>query len=128
MAQPTVATLLSRNKDYSAHHHDPPLTFAEMRASKVAPPRVAIVSCLDPRASPDRFLQLEPGSRGAAILRNLGGRAAECVNDIVALDTLVGLEEVMVVHHTGMFTPSENPGLVVCENSKLDHDSTLTVA
>jgi carbonic anhydrase len=111
MAQPTtVATLLSRNKDYSAHHHDPPPTFTDMRASKVAPPRVVIVSCLDPRASPERFLQLEPGSREAAIVRNLGGRAAECVNDIVALDTLVGLEEVMVVHHTGMFTPQKTLG------------------
>ena len=111
MAQPTtVTTLLSRNKDYSAHHHDPPPTIADMRVSKVAPPRVVVVNCLDPRANPERFLQLGPGSREAAILRNLGGRAVECVNDIVALDTLVGLEEAMVVHHTGMFTPQKPLG------------------
>ena len=89
-----------------------------MRASKVTPPHIVVVSCLDPRASPERFLQFEPGSREAAILRNLGGRAAECVNDIVALDTLVGLEEIMIVHHTGMFTPQKT----------LDYDSTLNVA
>ena len=81
---------------------------ADMRASKEAPPRVLIVSCLDPRASPERFLQLRPGSREAAILRNLGGRAAKCLNDIVALDSLFGLEEVMVVHHTGRFHPLRN--------------------
>ncbi len=106
----TVATLLSRNQDYSAHHHKPLPTIADYRESKIAPPRIVIISCLDPRASPERFLQLELGSREAAILRNLGGRGTECVNDIVALDTLVGVDEVMVVHHTGTFTLQITPG------------------
>lgn len=34
-------------------------------------------------------------------MRNVGGHVAPNLNDIVALDSFLGIKEIMIVHHTG---------------------------
>lgn len=45
-----------------------------------------------------------PSSTEYSIVRNAGGRTSEALRSIVCIDTLIGLEAVIVVHHTGSFT------------------------
>ena len=45
-----------------------------------------------------------PSSTEYSIVRNAGGRTSEALRSIVCMDTLIGLEAVIVVHHTGSFT------------------------
>lgn len=66
--------------------------------------RVAIVTCMDARLLPSRFLGLEEGD--AHIIRNAGGRAQEALRSLVISQQLLGTREVAVIHHTdcGMLT------------------------
>jgi carbonic anhydrase len=71
-----------------------------------APParKVAILTCMDARLDPAKFLGLEEGD--AHVIRNAGGRAADAIRSLVISQQLLGTREVVVVHHTdcGMLT------------------------
>jgi carbonic anhydrase len=66
---------------------------------------VAIVTCMDARIHPEKFLGLEIGD--AHIIRNAGGRVSEdVIRSLVISQRLLGTTEVVVIHHTdcGMVT------------------------
>jgi len=66
---------------------------------------VAVLTCMDARLDPARFLGLEEGD--AHIIRNAGGRASEdALRSLTISEQLLGTNEVVVIHHTdcGMLT------------------------
>jgi carbonic anhydrase len=66
---------------------------------------VAIVTCIDARLHPERFLGLEIGD--AHVIRNAGGRASgDALRSLIISSVLLGTRELMVIHHTdcGMLT------------------------
>lgn len=70
--------------------------------------KVAIVTCMDARLDPARFLGLEEGD--AHVIRNAGGRAEDALRSLVISEQLLGTNTVVVIHHTdcGMLTFSNN--------------------
>jgi carbonic anhydrase len=67
-----------------------------------APPgrQVAILTCMDARLDPAKFLGLQEGD--AHVIRNAGGRAsADALRSLVISQRLLGTREVVVIHHTG---------------------------
>lgn len=67
--------------------------------------RLAVVTCMDARLDPARFLGLEPGD--AHVIRNAGGLVTDDVlRSLVISHWLLGTEEVVVIAHTdcGMLT------------------------
>lgn len=67
--------------------------------------KVAVVTCMDARLDPDKFLGLELGD--AHVIRNAGGRVSDdAIRSLVISERLLGTEEIVVVHHTecGMMT------------------------
>jgi carbonic anhydrase len=67
--------------------------------------QVAIVTCMDARLHPEKFLGLEVGD--AHVIRNAGGRASEdALRSLVISQRLLGTNEIVVIHHTdcGMTT------------------------
>ena len=66
---------------------------------------VAVLTCMDARLLPARFLGLEEGD--AHVIRNAGGRASEdAIRSLAISQQLLGTNEVVVIHHTdcGMLT------------------------
>jgi carbonic anhydrase len=63
-----------------------------------------VVTCMDARLLPSRFLGLEEGD--AHVIRNAGGRVQDALRSIVVSQRLLGTNEVLVIHHTecGMLT------------------------
>lgn len=58
-----------------------------------------VVTCLDPRCVPEQYLG--PDVR-AGVIRNAGGRASpDVVKSVLVLRSLVDVDTVLVVHHTG---------------------------
>ena len=82
------------------------LAFAATYEPSLVPPRpkVAFVLCMDARIDPVRALGLPPGH--AHIIRNAGGRVADAIRSLVVSQTMLGTEEVAIIHHTqcGMAT------------------------
>ena len=77
------------------------------------PPRrhVAVVTCMDARLHPEKFLGLEIGD--AHVVRNAGGRVSDdAIRSLVISQRLLGTKEIVVIHHTdcGM-TTFTNPQL-----------------
>lgn len=66
--------------------------------------KVAVVVCMDARIDPARALGLEEGD--AHVIRNAGGRIQDALRSIAISQTLLGTEEVVIIHHTdcGMLT------------------------
>src|SRR5436309_8265126 len=67
--------------------------------------RVAVLTCMDARLDPARFLGLDVGD--AHVIRNAGGRASEdAIRSLVISERLLGTTEIVVIHHTdcGMLT------------------------
>jgi carbonic anhydrase len=67
--------------------------------------RVAVLTCMDARLDPARFLGLEEGD--AHVIRNAGGRASDdAIRSLTISEQLLGTNEVVVIHHTdcGMLT------------------------
>jgi carbonic anhydrase len=66
--------------------------------------RVAVVTCMDARLLPSRFLGLEEGD--AHVIRNAGGLARDALRSLVISQRLLGTNEIAVIHHTdcGMLT------------------------
>lgn len=69
--------------------------------------KLAVVVCMDARIDPARALGLEEGD--AHIIRNAGGRIADALRSLVISQTLLGTEEVAIIHHSdcGMLTFSD---------------------
>ncbi len=66
---------------------------------------VAVVTCMDARLDPARFLGLEEGD--AHVIRNAGGRVSEdAIRSLAISQQLLGTNSVVVIHHTdcGMLT------------------------
>src|SRR5690242_19357825 len=62
--------------------------------------RVAVVTCMDARLDPARFLGLEEGD--AHVIRNAGGIVNdETIRSLVISHQLLGTEEAVVIGHTG---------------------------
>lgn len=66
--------------------------------------KVAVVTCMDARLDPAKFLGLEEGD--AHIIRNAGGRAADAIRSLIISQQLLGTRAIAVIHHTdcGMVT------------------------
>lgn len=90
--------LLAANQRYAAGFD---------RGDLLIPParRLAVVTCMDARLDPLRFLGLKEGD--AHIIRNAGGRASDdALRSLIISHTLLGTREFLVIHHTdcGMVT------------------------
>jgi carbonic anhydrase len=71
--------------------------------------KVAVLTCMDARLDPAKFLGLQEGD--AHVIRNAGGRASgDAIRSLAISQQLLGTEEVVVVHHTdcGMLTFSND--------------------
>jgi len=93
-----IDPLLDRNSHFA--------TTAEWGAAKIVPRfAVYVISCLDPRVDPTRFLELQLGD--ATVVRNVGGRVnPETLDDLAYIGYLQQTVvpggpqfEVIVVHH-----------------------------
>jgi carbonic anhydrase len=73
-------------------------------ATRLPQPKVAFVLCMDARIDPIRALGLPPGH--AHIIRNAGGRVVDAIRSLVVSQSIIGTEEVAIIHHTqcGMAT------------------------
>ena len=86
--------------------------------------RVAILTCMDARLHPEKFLGLDVGD--AHVIRNAGGRASDdALRSLVISQRLLGTNEIVVIHHTdcGMMT-FQNPDLVAKIRTDLDADAS----
>jgi carbonic anhydrase len=66
---------------------------------------VAVLTCMDARLHPEKFLGLEVGD--AHVIRNAGGRASDdAIRSLIISSCLLGTKEYVVIHHTdcGMLT------------------------
>ncbi len=76
--------------------------FAESFSHGALPRRparqVAVLTCLDARINPLRALGLEPGD--ANVIRNAGGRAADALRSLAVACGVLGVREIVVIHHT----------------------------
>jgi carbonic anhydrase len=61
-------------------------------------PTTAIISCSDPRVSPERIFNLD--YREAIVFRNVAGHPQAAFKGLLAVDQFIKLKEVMVLHHT----------------------------
>src|SRR5579871_3826014 len=71
--------------------------------------QVAVLTCMDARLHPARFLGLNEGD--AHVIRNAGGRASDdAIRSLVISEQLLGTNTVVVIHHTdcGMLTFSND--------------------
>ena len=94
----TFDELLAANKSYATGFD---------RGNLPMPPgrRVAILTCMDARLHPEKFLGLDVGD--AHVIRNAGGRASDdALRSLVISQRLLGTNEIVVIHHTdcGMLT------------------------
>lgn len=65
---------------------------------------VVILTCMDARIQPERFLGLAPGD--AQVIRNAGGRVTEDVIRSIAISLeCFGANQVVVIHHTDCRMP-----------------------
>src|SRR5579872_3386113 len=87
-----VPDLLAANARYAA---------AFTKGDLPTPPgrKVAVLTCMDARLDPAKFLGLEEGD--AHVIRNAGGRAsADALRSLIISQQLLGTQEVVVIHHT----------------------------
>ena len=93
-----VQEFLKANEGYAANFQKGHLPMPPAR-------HVAVLTCMDARLHPARFLGLEEGD--AHVIRNAGGRASEdAIRSLVISEQLLGTNTVVVIHHTdcGMLT------------------------
>jgi carbonic anhydrase len=67
--------------------------------------QAAVLTCMDARLHPEKFLGLEIGD--AHVIRNAGGRASDdAIRSLIISSHLLGTREYLVIHHTdcGMLT------------------------
>jgi carbonic anhydrase len=86
--------------------------------------KVAVLTCMDARLHPERFLGCDVGD--THVIRNAGGRASDdALRSLVISQRLLGTQEVVVIHHTdcGMLTFS-NSDLVAKIEADLAADAS----
>jgi carbonic anhydrase len=84
----------------------------------------AVLTCMDARLHPEKFLGLEIGD--AHMIRNAGGRASDdAIRSLVISSHLLGTNEYVVIHHTdcGMLTFG-NEDLRQILKERLDADAS----
>lgn len=89
---------LRANKSYAAAFDQGDLPMPPSR-------KVAVLTCMDARLHPSKFLGLGLGD--AHVIRNAGGRASEdAIRSLVISQQLLGTREIVVIHHVdcGMLT------------------------
>ena len=85
--------LLAANERYAANF---------TKGNLPTPPaqHVAVLTCMDARLDPAKFLGLEEGD--AHVIRNAGGRAdPSAIRSLVISYKLLGTREFVVIHHVG---------------------------
>lgn len=97
MSPPSLQQLLERHRAY-APTHTPSPTIPDMVASGGPGTRVLIVTCVDARCEPYQFLNIAPWE--ALAIRSVGGRIKPQIPGILALDTLLNFQELVIIHHT----------------------------
>src|SRR6202167_6289468 len=88
-----LAEVLEANAKYAADFGD--------KAKLATPParRIAVLTCMDARLDPARFLGLSEGD--AHVIRNAGGRASQdAIRSLVISYKLLGTCEWFVIHHS----------------------------
>jgi carbonic anhydrase len=87
----TIDELLSANESYAQDF---------VHGELPSPPsrRVAVVTCMDARLIPSRFLGLAEGD--AHVIRNAGGDAREALRSLAVSQHLLGTNEIAVIRHT----------------------------
>ena len=96
------AEILNANEQYAAGFEKGELPMPPGR-------RFAVVTCIDARLDPARFLGLEEGD--AHVIRNAGGLVTDdALRSLVISHNLLGTEEVFVIAHSdcGMLTFSND--------------------
>lgn len=98
---PVTNEFLSANETYASRFSKGELPLPPAR-------KVAVIVCMDARIDPARALGLEEGD--AHVIRNAGGRIQDALRSIAISQTLLGTEEVVIIHHTdcGMLTFSDD--------------------
>lgn len=96
-ARVTVDQLLARHKKFALNPPSMP-SVADMIAKNLDPAHIVVVSCADPRATPEDYFQLKAGE--VIVLRNVGGRTVPALENILVLDSFVKVSDIIVVHHT----------------------------
>jgi carbonic anhydrase len=93
----SIDELVKSNGEYAASFRRGDLPSTPARA-------VAVVTCMDSRLMPSRFLGLAEGD--AHVIRNAGGSARDALRSLVISQRLLGTREVAIVKHTecGMLT------------------------
>lgn len=94
----TLSDLLAANERYAAGFTKGDLPMPPAR-------RLAVLTCMDARLQPSRFLGLQEGD--AHVIRNAGGRASpDAIRSLIISANLLGTREFVVIHHTdcGMLT------------------------
>jgi carbonic anhydrase len=98
MEMTVVQEFLKENEAYAA-------TFQKGQLPMPPGRQVAVLTCMDARLDPARFLGLQEGD--AHVIRNAGGRASEdAIRSLIISQQLLGTNTVVVIHHTdcGMLT------------------------
>jgi carbonic anhydrase len=97
---PVAEEFLRANEKYAAKFEKGKLPLPPAR-------KVAVVVCMDARIDPAKALGLEEGD--AHVIRNAGGRISEALRSLAISQTLLGTQEVVIIHHSdcGMLTFSD---------------------
>ena len=83
--------LLAANERYAASFTKGDLPVPPAR-------KVAVLTCMDARLDPERFLGLEEGD--AHVIRNAGGRASDdAIRSLIISCNLLDAREILVIHH-----------------------------
>src|SRR3954468_14715596 len=120
----TIQQLEHANEQYAA-------TFAKGALPMPPGRRFAVVTCMDARLDPAKFLGLEEGD--AHVIRNAGGLVNdETIRSLVISHHLLGTEEAVVIGHTdcGMltFTNDDLHGKLGPESESIDFEPFPDVA
>lgn len=87
-----VPELLAANARYADRYSTGDLSSPPAR-------RVAVLTCMDARLLPHRFLGLAEGD--AHVIANAGGRASDdALRSLILSYKLLGTREILVIHHT----------------------------
>ncbi|KAK3370616.1 carbonic anhydrase [Podospora didyma] len=100
----SITQLLERNKEVK---HTPFLLIDEREHdAKVDFSRTLIVTCCDPRCTPEEIFNFKSGE--VIVHRNAGANVRYALRDIVILDTVMQLTEILILHHTDCGTLRHN--------------------
>lgn len=94
---PTVKDLVERNENCK-HEHKPIATLKDHFNAGNEGPKIAIIACADPRCIPEQFLHLDTFE--AVVIRVAGSNVEAAIPSILAIDSVVPLQEIMVINHT----------------------------